>query len=182
LHSYRANFNPSGIEGELARLEAEHTALVDKWSDLPTPRAKEKAKERFEALEARMEALRQQQQDASDVVTRHWQELRGLQRDVRGARAAMLSEGGERALKQKAAALRAVIHRVECTFRATGKVGGGWGKRNSELVRVTVLPVVGEKATYAAKSALQPSREWALEYVEVPFESLEPSVGSPTAG
>ena len=41
---YRDHFAPGAVEGEVARLDAEHTALMRRYADLPTPLAKEKAK------------------------------------------------------------------------------------------------------------------------------------------
>jgi DNA invertase Pin-like site-specific DNA recombinase len=161
LVSYRFNFDPSVIDGEIEALEAEHSKLMERWADLPThlARARQKAEGQMATLEARMEELRQQQQDASEVVSKHWRELLDLQRAVRDAKASMLSGAGERALKQKAQAMRAVIQRIECTFRPTAAAGQGWGKKGSELVRVCVYPVVGEAATYAAEGSLQHSRD-----------------------
>jgi hypothetical protein len=159
LQSYSRNFDPKELDADIARLEAEHSALMERWADLPTPRAREKAKERFAALEAQVEALRSQQRDAGEEVARHWRELLALRKAVREARSALLAEASERSLRQKASALRAVIHRVECSFRPTGKTGSGWGKRNTELVRVTILPVVGEAAAYPVKGAVQRTSE-----------------------
>jgi DNA invertase Pin-like site-specific DNA recombinase len=149
LAAYRANFDPSGLAVEIEQLEAEHTALMGQWADLPTPRAKEKAKGRFAALEARIEELRRQQEDAAEVVATHYQEMLDLQTAVAAAQLAMQGKAGERAFRQRAEQLRKVIHRIECTFVATGKAGrGGGGKANAKLVRVTFYPVAGGARAY----------------------------------
>jgi DNA invertase Pin-like site-specific DNA recombinase len=161
LDSYRTNFDPAALDGEIERLEAEHSTMMEKWADLPAhlTRARQKAEERMASLESRIEALRQQQQDAAEVVGKHWREILDLQKAVREARASLHTEAGERALKRKAAALRAVIHRIDCTFRPTAQAGQGWGKRATDLVRVTVCPVVGDAAVYEAEGSLRPSRD-----------------------
>jgi hypothetical protein len=144
------------VGAEVEKLEAEHTATMEKWSGLPPhlTRARQKAEEQMAALESRIESLRQQQQDAGEVVAKQWQEILDLQRAVREARASLHTEAGERALLQRAAALRAVVQCVECRFRATGAVGSGWGRKSSELVKVTVFPVAGEAVAYPAGGVL----------------------------
>jgi hypothetical protein len=162
LASYRANFDPSAVGADIARLEAEHSALMDRWAGLPAnlTLARQKAEGQMATLEARIEGLRRQQQDASEVVSRHWRELRELQAAVRDAKAALVCEASERSLQRKAAALRAVIHRIDCTFKPTAQAGQGWGRKGSELVQVTVCPVVGEAVEYsAAAESLQGSRD-----------------------
>jgi hypothetical protein len=152
LACYRAHFDPAVLAGIIEQLEAEHTALMRKWADLPTPRAKEKARERFAALEARIEELRRQQEDAAVVVEHQFQQIRDLQQAVAEAKRAMKRVAGERALRQRAEALRAVIQRIECTFTSTGLKGGGWGKKNARLVKVAVYPVGGDSVEFSAGS------------------------------
>jgi hypothetical protein len=152
LACYRANFDPSGLAEEVERLEAEHDGLMKQWADLPTPRAKEKAKERFAALEARIAELRRQQEDVAEVVASHYREMNDLQRAIDDAKLAMKAEADERALRRRAEALRGVIQRIECTFTATGQTGGGWGKKTARLAAVTIYPLVGEAAEFSAES------------------------------
>ena len=64
----------------------------------------------------------------------------------------MKKEADEVSLRQRAQALRGIIHRIECTFTATGKTGGGWGKKNSRLTAVTIYPVVGDTAEFTSDS------------------------------
>jgi DNA invertase Pin-like site-specific DNA recombinase len=142
---YRANFDPSGLAAEIERLEAEHTALMKKWADLPTPRAKEKAKAELTALEARITERERQQQDASEVIVRHHREMLGLQQAITDAKLAMHGEGGEQALRQRAEALRAILCRIECEFVVTGKRSrGGPGQAGSRLVALHFLPITGD--------------------------------------
>jgi hypothetical protein len=150
---YRANFDPAGLTAEIGRLEAEHTAMMEQWADLPMPRAKEKAQERFAALEARIDELKQQQEDAGEVVTTAYREMYDLKMAIAKAKLAMKSEAGEQALRQRAEAIRAVVQRIECTFVATGQTGGGWGRKNARLAKVTIYPVVGDSVEFTADSA-----------------------------
>ena len=58
-----------------------------------------------------------------------------LQRAVADAKLAMSNEAGERALRLRAEALRAVIHRIERAFTATGQTKGGYGKKTRDWRR-----------------------------------------------
>src|SRR5262249_30997752 len=78
LRAYRANFDPSVVAAEIERLEGEHDALMRQWADLPTAYAREKARARFGELEARIEGLRRQQEDAAEVVTARYREVNDL--------------------------------------------------------------------------------------------------------
>jgi len=71
LECYRANFVPEHYVTDLVKLENVHTALMEQWRTLPTKRTQEKAKERFIELEARIEELQQQQENAADIVAGH---------------------------------------------------------------------------------------------------------------
>jgi hypothetical protein len=153
----RAHFDPAGLESEIEQLEQEHTALMHRWADLPTPRAKEQARSELAKLEARMAELEGQQQDSAGVVEQHYREMKDLQQAITDAKLAMQSGAGERALRQ-----RAVIQRIECTFTATGNRGGGPGKANTKLVAVTIYPVDGSEVTYDARDVLQPVKVHSL--------------------
>jgi DNA invertase Pin-like site-specific DNA recombinase len=150
VNAYRANFDPAAIEAELTRVRSEHDRLVDGWQDLPTKRAKDTAAARLKTLDARLGELEQQRQDVAGLVEQHCRELNDLQTAIGEARKAIRSEAGERALRQRAEAVRAVIQRIECSFTATGETGGGPGKKNVRLTKVTIYPVVGEVRTYPA--------------------------------
>jgi hypothetical protein len=150
--TYRSVFDPSGLAAEVAHLEAEHKAMMHRYADLPTPRVKEKAKGELAALEARIEELEGQQQNVADAIEQHYRQMTDLQEAVHAAREAMRSEVEERALRQRAEALRAVVQRIECTFTATGQTGGGWGKKNARLATVTIYPVGGDPVAFGAES------------------------------
>lgn len=162
---YRSHFDSSKLEDDIERLEAEHSALMQQWSDLPTPLAKEKAKEQFAELEARIGKLRRRQVDLGKVVSNHYQEMIHLQDAIATAERSMKSVNDERALRQRAEALRTIIQRIECTFTATGEKGGGWGKKNARLTKVTIYPVVGDSAEFSVdpKGTLMYSSAQTLE-------------------
>jgi|GEM_PF-6255195 hypothetical protein len=143
LAAYRRLFDPSAVAGELSRLDTEHTALVDQWSQLPTPGAKQKAKRKFEELEAHMVELRRQPEDAAEVVTAHWREMNSLSLAITNAVVALKSEAGAEAMRRRAEALRGLICKIECQFAPTGKSGGGRGNARSKLISVTFHPVAG---------------------------------------
>lgn len=149
---YREKFDPTAIDEEIDRLEAEHSALVDEWRDLPTPQAKAKAKAKFEKLEARMDELRKQQSNIGELVGQHYREMKDFQDAIGRARIEFDKGADERTMRQRAEALRGIIQRIECTFTATGSTGGGWGKKNSKLVEVTFYPIVGDKLIFQAES------------------------------
>jgi hypothetical protein len=151
IECYQAVFDPSKLSGEIERLEAEHTSMMQQWSDLPTPHAQETARERLVALEARIEALRRQQENLGEAVATHYGEMCNLRNAIDNARRAMKEEADERALRQRTEALRAIIQRIECTFTATGETGSGWGKKNARLAKVTIYPVVGDSVAFPAE-------------------------------
>jgi hypothetical protein len=152
VQCYRANFDPAAVEAEIERLDAQHTALMDKWAGLTLPLAREKVNRQIATLEIRIEELKQQRRDVAGLVEQHYREMCDLKLAIADAKLAMRAEAGERALRQRAEALRAVVQRIECTFTATGATGGGWGKKNSQLVKVTIYPVVGESVEFSADS------------------------------
>ena len=61
IDCYRKSFDSTAVEAELKRLRDEHDKLVDGWNDLPTQRAKDRAKIRLAALDSSMKALEAQQ-------------------------------------------------------------------------------------------------------------------------
>jgi DNA invertase Pin-like site-specific DNA recombinase len=150
LDAYKKHFDPSTVKAELDQLEAKLSKLMDQWADLPTPRAREKAKESFTELEARIDRLKQQQEDASAVVEQHYYDMLDLQEAIRKAREAMHGGMSESALRQRAGQLRGVIERIELTFTATGKRKSGPGNQSARLVKVTFYPIVGESREYRA--------------------------------
>jgi hypothetical protein len=161
LDCYRRTFNPARVAADLAKLDAEHNRLMEKCERMPTKLAVAKVKAELEQVEAKMDSLRRQQTDASAVVEAQLRELSAMQDAIGKARQTLQADNAERAVRQKAEAVRRVIARIDCTFTATGveanksgRRGGGWGKRSSELVRVTIYPLIGEEVTYNAKSVV----------------------------
>jgi DNA invertase Pin-like site-specific DNA recombinase len=152
LDAYYRKFDPARLQEEVKRLEAEHTTLYRRYADLPTPRAKAKAKAELEAIETRIAEMEKQQEDLGDIVANALREVQELGIAIGLAEQAMTAAESDRALRQRAQALQAVIQRIECSFTATGLSGGGWGKKNSRLVKVTVYPVVGESVEFAVPS------------------------------
>lgn len=146
---YRRCFSPGRYSERLATLESEHDSLTADCLKLKTERSIAKANQQLADLEAKIAKLEQQRENQADAVERQWREVNDLRDAIDAATAAM---GKGQSLRQRAEALRAIIHRIECTFTATGVQGGGWGKKNSKLVSVTVYPVVGESVVFPADS------------------------------
>jgi hypothetical protein len=145
------------------RLEAEHDELMGRWADLPTPRARDKAKARFAELEERIEQVRRQQEDVAAVVEKQYRAIKDLQMAVEDAKRAMQSESDAQALRQRAEALRGILCRIECEFVLTGKAKtctvkgtirniGGAGNTRSRLVAVSFVPVAGDGLTIPVES------------------------------
>src|SRR5262249_11816265 len=111
---YRSVFDPSGPAAEVERLEAEHTAMMRRYADLPTPRAKEKAKAELAALEDRIAELESQQQNAADVIEQHYRQMTDLRDAIREARLAMRSDNDAQALRRRAEALRGLLVEIRC--------------------------------------------------------------------
>jgi hypothetical protein len=158
LAVYTRHFDPAKVQAEVQRLRSEYDKLVDRWADLPTPRAKEHAKAKLVALEAQIAEMEKHEQDLGDILRAALQEFKTFSTAIAAAQQAMASETGERALRQRAAALRAVIHRIECHFVATGGSGKGRGNRATRLSRVTIYPLVGDSKEFRAEASntLQP--------------------------
>lgn len=149
VECYRTNFDPGAVGTEVGRLEAEHTRLMEEWRDLPTPRAKEKAKGQLAELEKRIEELERQREDAGEVVTAFHRQVSDLQDAIATTRIAMKSAAGEEALRRKAQAIRGLLCKIECEFVVTSKGGnGGPGKARSRLVAITFAPIAGDGKTY----------------------------------
>jgi DNA invertase Pin-like site-specific DNA recombinase len=145
LRLYRQHFDPVALEAEVARLDAEHTRMMERWADAPGKLAKDKAKARIEELDARIADLRRQQEDLAVVVCQHYRQVHDLDVAVTDAQRAMRSEASAQALRRRAEALRGLLVRIECEFTPTGARGrGGPGNAKSRLVAITFEPVAGE--------------------------------------
>jgi DNA invertase Pin-like site-specific DNA recombinase len=142
------NFDAAAADAEAERLDAEHTRLAHAFAGLKTPLAREKANQELADLEGRITELRALRDGAAERVSEQYRLVCDLQLAVADAAQALESDTGERAMRQKAQAVRAVIQRIECTFVATGETGGGHHRKGSRLVKVTIYPVVGDPAHY----------------------------------
>jgi DNA invertase Pin-like site-specific DNA recombinase len=155
VDSYQTHFDPARFTTKIAELKAELKELMRQWADLPTPKAKEIARERFALLESQITELEKQQENAAEVVMRHYRQMSDLQVAVAEAQKAMESGRSSQALRRRAEAIRGIIHRIECGFSVTGLTGGGRGRKNSVLSTVTVYPVVGDEFTAKHSKELQ---------------------------
>jgi dihydrofolate synthase/folylpolyglutamate synthase len=77
---------------------------------------------------------------------------------------------------RRAEALRAVLGRIEWTFTATGKTGGGRGNKSSRLTKVTIDPVSGDPKVdpVDSQNALQHEQALAWWYSFVNYEVRTP--------
>jgi hypothetical protein len=102
-------------------------------------------------LEKEIAELRHHQDNLARTVESQWAAVYNLQTAIVEARMALQADNDEAALRRRAEALRAVIDRIECTFIATGKRGGGTGKKNAILASVTIYPLEGDSVQYAVE-------------------------------
>jgi hypothetical protein len=140
LNTYRAKFDPAALTAEIERLEVEHTKLYQRYADLPTPRAKEKAKGELAALEAHISELERQRHDVAGQVEQLYRQTEEIYAAVVRARADLRAEARERALRERAQATRDAIRRIECEFVLTGKglaTRGGSRQLRSKPVALT---------------------------------------------
>jgi DNA invertase Pin-like site-specific DNA recombinase len=144
VHTYRGLFDRTRVEAELAKLQADLDRLVDGWKDLPNRRAKDAAKTRLDALDARMKELEHQREDAAEQVVKFWSQVEDLTDAIVQARQTMRDDDSPQALRRKAEAVRAVICRIDCEFVLTGRTVTSPGKARSRVSAVTLLPVTGE--------------------------------------
>lgn len=178
VRCYKTNFDPTEVTAEVERLDAEHSALTEKWADLPTPLAKAKARERLATLEARIEELRKQEEDASEVVAAHYTEMHDLQTAIAKAKIAMRSETGASALRQRAEALRGIISRIECEFAVVVPVKRA-GKRTKryQLVSVTIYPITGPSERVEIGGG-DPERSGGCAWTDYPDLSARPNLST----
>jgi hypothetical protein len=129
-------------------LDAEHDELTLECRKLTTERAVAKTNAKMAALEARISELGRRREDTAGAVAALYREAEDLFLAIADARLAGRGESRERALRQRAAAVRRVVSKVECKFTATATSRGRGGNR---LVLVTISPVIGEARTYEAR-------------------------------
>ena len=129
-------FERMGLQDRLAMLEAEHTKLVVGWADLPSERAKEKAKVRLQELEMEMGKIERDLHNASDELRQSFADFHELNQQWSKAVEAMQVDVSAR---QKAAALAQVIEKIVVTFEPTG--------RRTPLGRVKNIEIVAKVGT-----------------------------------
>ena len=147
VEAYRRCFSKEATGQRLVEMKAEYDRLVDAWADLPSQRAKERAKERLLSLEQEIERLEAQRRDLAEIVERHWRRYRDLIAAIDAAQEARVElerQEDEQAVRRWAETVWGVIHRVECFFVATGRVKPAPGQPVSKLARVVVHPISGE--------------------------------------
>jgi hypothetical protein len=154
VRTYREHFDPRAVDADIARLEEEHTRLMRRYADLPTPRAREKAKLELAALESQIAQLEKQKADASGLVESYLEEIASLRRAVDEAYSAMRSASGEHAHRVVSAKARELLDRVECKFTSEEGVGHTGRPGRPVLYRlasVTFVPKVGASRRYPAE-------------------------------
>jgi DNA invertase Pin-like site-specific DNA recombinase len=145
LRLYHKHYDADALEAEIARLDAEHTRMLNRWADAPGRLAKDKARELVEELDGKIEALRQQQQDLAKVVDQHYRMVHDLDCQVADALKAMRDPASAEALRRRAEVLRGLLVQIRCRFQNTGKGGrGGKGGFKSKPASVEFLPVAGD--------------------------------------
>lgn len=124
------------LETELKALVAEHGQVANQYFKLP-PKAQEIAVKTLEDLESRIASV----QASLGPLTHKWEDLveklSGLRERIGAARVAL--ETGS--LRHQAQTLRNVIDRIEVHYVPKGA-------RNSSLVKVIIVPLVGEAQEY----------------------------------
>jgi DNA invertase Pin-like site-specific DNA recombinase len=147
LGAYERHYDPAALGEALEGLEREHTRLMKAYADLPTPRAKDKAKAELEALESCIAGLEGHRANLAGAVRRRYEELLHLQRAVAEAREAL--RDGPAAQRRRAEAVRALLGQVEVTFVPTGYRGPpAPGKPRSRLVQIRFVPHTGDPKDY----------------------------------
>lgn len=120
------------LEARRRELEAELDRLTDAWTTLPTPRAKEKAKTRLEAVEAELQQIEDRQKD---VATEYEQLIGDVTRIGAEWEAARASMGADVSARRRAEAVGKVVARIECHFEPTGQY-----HPSSRLTKIEVIP------------------------------------------
>jgi DNA invertase Pin-like site-specific DNA recombinase len=106
-----------GLEKQIAEKEAELEALLDGYKDL-SPKLRERANKRGEALQEEIDALNQQLRDLRIPWDQFRQELSARQDALAKATTTLNLEGRHR---QKAEVLRAVVDKIICHFTGSGR-------------------------------------------------------------
>jgi DNA invertase Pin-like site-specific DNA recombinase len=136
--SYRKLFDARHprLQAELDQLETAHTRLTLAWSELPTQRAKEKARIRLAELETEMTDIEKQLTNHADDWADALSTVRRLQSDWQRMATMVGSDINGR---QKTAAARKIIQEIRCKFVPTGL-----HRPTARLVEVRFVPKIGE--------------------------------------
>jgi DNA invertase Pin-like site-specific DNA recombinase len=132
------------LERQLAKLDEQHTALVDRMLSL-SPRAKvanKKVNDRIVAVEVEMERTRGELEDASVQFDEIINEMTERKAAIQSARKAIRNDS---AYRRKTELVSRVIDRIVCHFRDTD---GRGNKPRSKLTKVAIFPVGGDSATF----------------------------------
>jgi hypothetical protein len=128
------------LETEVARLGAEHEALVERIALVTAPLAIEKLNARLEVIEAKMASLRAQAEPMADRWEMIQDGLRSLRERIAESEVALAVGTG----RMKAQAIRGAIERVEVTYENRGR---SWSK----AVELRILPKIGTPQSYGEK-------------------------------
>jgi DNA invertase Pin-like site-specific DNA recombinase len=161
IRAYRGSFDAGAIRAEIQELDSRHDSLIEKYAGLTDARARKKIDSQLTALGDQIETLQQQMTNVGDVVEGQFREMLDLGQAIEEAKRAFKAEACERALRQKAEAIRKVVQRIEFRFTATGLSGKGPGHKAYKLAKVTIYPLVGDPLEMGAKRVLQPPYELA---------------------
>jgi hypothetical protein len=151
--SYRKLFDSRQpkLRSELDQLETSHTRLTLAWSDLPTARAKEKARIRLAELEAEMTEIEKQLINHADGWDDALRRVRTLQNDWEKMSTSIASETSGRL---KATAVRRIISQIRCKFVPTGL-----HRPTARLISITFIPKIGTNAVVNTEE-LPRRRRW----------------------
>ena len=154
-HHYRRLFehDKEVLKSRLSELENEHTILTMSWQDLPTPKAKDKAKSRLVEFEEQIASIEDRLHNSAEDWERAVADVRRLHESWEQAAKAL---DDEKSARRKSELLRRVVDRIIVTFEPTGK--------RYPLGRVKQIEVVPQQLT--AKDAW---REGDLRQCELEF-------------
>lgn len=130
------------IEAELASLETEHASFTHQYFQLP-PLAQQVALSTLHKLERRIAECRSR----LEPLAHHWDQLIDTLTSTRERIATARVALANGSLRQQAQALRNAIERVDLFYEPVGMV-------KSQLVRVKVVPIIGEPQEYEGSSVV----------------------------
>jgi DNA invertase Pin-like site-specific DNA recombinase len=138
------------LQAEHDQINEEHSRLVAAWGDLPSARAKEKARTRLAELEAQLEELEQRLVNHSVGWSESLGSLQRVQRDWRQMAEDISSEKSGRV---KADAVRKIIAEIRCTFEKTGL-----HRPANRLIKIEFVPKIGQSTMINTEESARPRR------------------------